>query len=114
MQTIATVIPNEAFKYSPFQFGINAASSWCLGYQAQAEYLRIDFVNLRLVTGVAVAGSSDYAGWVTKFDVKYGLVGNNMRDLGKVRNITFVKSCFRLVRQMKTIGKRERHLIIWS
>eukprot|EP00795_Rhopilema_esculentum_P004502 gene4502-20749_t len=83
MQTIATVIPNEAYKYSPFRFGINAASSWCLGYQAQAEYLRIDFVNLRLVSGVAVAGSSDYAGWVTKFDVKYGLVGNNMRVLRK-------------------------------
>lgn len=92
MYTVEKGIPLEI---SP-DIDIYSSKFWCGSEEAsssreeQTETLRIDLGEIKLVTGIIISGNPNTDGWVTNYDVQYGLLSSDMDLLDKVMD---VESC---------------------
>ena len=83
-------VSNNANSFLTSYVDIYSNISWCSSKQIssrspeEAESLRIDLGHISLATGIALAGSPSSDSWVTRFDVAFGLVPDEMESLENV------------------------------
>ena len=77
LATITASSSSEAAKHS----FVYSRSTWCA---SSSDYLDIDLLMPRMVTGIGIQGDSNSDKWVKTFELSHGLSRGSMQQIGKV------------------------------